>query len=143
MILLVGLGNPGKQYETTRHNAGWMFLDYLKALSESDFEEWKEKKRLNTFITEGTITTVSLRVQPKQSHLARPNEIATVATLPRDDKMRIILAKPTAFMSDSGLAIQKLVTSYEFFDHRPRRHGHPVWRLQDPNQPRISRAPRR
>ena len=29
MKLIVGLGNPGKEYEKTRHNIGYMFLDYI------------------------------------------------------------------------------------------------------------------
>lgn len=38
MKLVVGLGNPGKEYEETRHNTGWIVLDYILG----NKIEWKQ-----------------------------------------------------------------------------------------------------
>src|SRR5919206_1495587 len=39
-LLVVGLGNPGRQYEQTRHNAGWIVVDELARRLDGS---WKSK----------------------------------------------------------------------------------------------------
>jgi PTH1 family peptidyl-tRNA hydrolase len=36
-LLVAGLGNPGREYERTRHNAGWMVLDELARRHDGSF----------------------------------------------------------------------------------------------------------
>jgi len=52
-ILIVGLGNPGKQYETTRHNIGFAVLDEFAA--KNDFPGWLAKKDLRCQLTSATL----------------------------------------------------------------------------------------
>ena len=47
MKLIVGLGNPGKQYEMTRHNAGFLAID---ALAKALAMEWRLNKKLNVLL---------------------------------------------------------------------------------------------
>jgi aminoacyl-tRNA hydrolase len=51
MFLIVGLGNPGKEYENTRHNAGFMTVDALA--DEYGFAPLKSK--FDGVISEGKI----------------------------------------------------------------------------------------
>ena len=39
-LMVVGLGNPGREYERTRHNAGWLVLDELARRHDGS---WRSK----------------------------------------------------------------------------------------------------
>ncbi len=41
MYLIAGLGNPGQKYDDTRHNIGFMFLDYLASEANDNFKDSK------------------------------------------------------------------------------------------------------
>ena len=41
MKLIVGIGNPGKEYENTRHNIGFIALDQIARKHNVDFNEKK------------------------------------------------------------------------------------------------------
>jgi len=50
MKVIIGLGNLGAKYSNTRHNVGWLFLDFLqKKFSGS---EWQKREKLKSEISE-------------------------------------------------------------------------------------------
>ncbi|MBQ8600356.1 MAG: aminoacyl-tRNA hydrolase [Clostridia bacterium] len=59
--MIVGLGNPGKKYENTRHNAGFMALDILE-------KEWGA----TPFGNKKTATLSKARIGGKEVLLVRP-----------------------------------------------------------------------
>jgi len=81
MMLIIGLGNPGKKYINNRHNVGYMFVDYLVSLESLRVNEFENDKFSNSQLAKLVINN---------------NEL--------------ILAKPLTFMNNSGIAVGKLVS---------------------------------
>ncbi|MFV9511731.1 aminoacyl-tRNA hydrolase [Tepidibacillus sp. LV47] len=87
MKLLVGLGNPGKQYENTKHNMGFLTIDQIlfDLKRETTFST---KTKWNALIYEGKI-----------------------------DDEKVILAKPLTYMNLSGEAVKPLLDWYKLNVH--------------------------
>lgn len=93
MYLIVGLGNPGKKYAKTRHNVGFMVIDELV-------------KKLSNGKT-ATAKTQKLQSQ-KRKNLAVLYQFSDLAVA-----RKLLLAKPLAFMNQSGKAVKSLTTKYK------------------------------
>jgi len=85
-VLIAGLGNPGKKYEKTRHNAGFALVDYFweKFRENFGFSDWEEKKKLRSLVLIG-----------------------------KTENAKIILLKPQTFMNLSGEAVSAALKYYK------------------------------
>ncbi len=57
-VLIVGLGNVGKEYDNSRHNVGFAAID--RFAHQQDFPGWIEKKDLKCYIARHTIGDTSV-----------------------------------------------------------------------------------
>lgn len=90
MLLIAGLGNPGEKYKKTRHNVGFMFVDYMVTL-------FNGKQSVSSFKFDKYVN----------AEMAKINLQTTSYQLPS------LLAKPQTYMNRSGESIKKLITNYE------------------------------
>lgn len=81
--LIVGLGNPGAEYERTWHNFGFLVLNALRETEDFRYGEWVTEKKYNAEIS--------------------------VCTLPGS---HLMLAKPMTMMNNSGEAVAALMQFY-------------------------------
>jgi PTH1 family peptidyl-tRNA hydrolase len=51
--IIVGLGNPGAEYDATRHNTGRMALDFFSKAMK--FGDWREDKKAKAHISSGMV----------------------------------------------------------------------------------------
>lgn len=81
--LFVGLGNPGKNYTLTRHNAGFMWVDFLRDELDST-ASWTTQDKFEAEICK----------------VVRP-------------ELQLLLAKPQTFMNSSGRSVQAIMRYYK------------------------------
>lgn len=87
MIILIGLGNIGGKYTKNRHNCGFLVLDeFVKKIEKNLYTkiEWEEDTKLKALIT-------------KISY----------------NNQKLLLAKPTTLMNNSGQAVSKILNFYK------------------------------
>jgi PTH1 family peptidyl-tRNA hydrolase len=63
--VILGLGNPGRKYEATRHNVGWWVLDHLADVWH--FEGWK--KDGDAKVTTAVVNGVRTRLIKPQTYM--------------------------------------------------------------------------
>ena len=86
-FIIAGLGNPGEQYEGTRHNTGRIMLAaFAKAIGAEDFSF---NKKINALTSEG--------------------EVGPTKEIKKKDNVTLVM--PETFMNNSGKSIGPLVTT--------------------------------
>jgi len=88
-LLLAGLGNPGEKYHKNRHNAGFMFLDWLQTIPDSGF-----MMKESGFTFDKYANAELIRGTYKKHNVRLPS----------------ILVKPQTFMNRSGKTIAHLIS---------------------------------
>lgn len=70
MYYIVGLGNPGLKYENTRHNAGFITIDYLARKYDIDVRKIKFK----SLIGQGVISGQKIMLVKPQTYMNNSGE---------------------------------------------------------------------
>ncbi len=72
MKLIIGLGNPGMEYEQTRHNAGFLFLDALR--EKYELPAFTFQKKFNAEIAEGILNSKKILLVKPQTFMNRSGQ---------------------------------------------------------------------
>ena len=71
--LIIGLGNPDQEYQNTRHNVGFMFLDYL--VKKIDANDFAEDKKHNALVSKSKIGKTSVVLVKPLCYVNKSGEV--------------------------------------------------------------------
>jgi PTH1 family peptidyl-tRNA hydrolase len=72
MKMIVGLGNPGKKFDKTRHNVGFRVIDELQ--KEHDFPDFELAKKFKALISEGFLNNEDIILAKPQTFMNSSGE---------------------------------------------------------------------
>ena len=67
ITIIIGLGNPGKKFEGTRHNVGFMAIDLFA--EKNTFSEFKLQKKSNALISERIVNSEKIILAKPQTFM--------------------------------------------------------------------------
>lgn len=67
MILIVGLGNPGRKFQKTRHNIGFQIVDHFSR--KNNFPKFRLKKEFQALISEGKFNNQKIILAKPQTFI--------------------------------------------------------------------------
>ena len=73
--ILVGLGNPGKEYERTRHNAGFMAMDYISGRCGAKID----RAKFSALVGETTVNGKRVLLMKPQTFMNASGEAVAAA----------------------------------------------------------------
>lgn len=87
--LILGLGNPGKEYEGTRHNAGRSAAEFFaKKIGADDFEF---DKKSNSLIAEGRVEKIKFLIALPETFMNKSGSAAGKLIHPKKDMRDLIV----------------------------------------------------
>src|SRR5882672_1874347 len=70
--LIIGIGNPDEEYYNTRHNVGFMLVDYIA--KKNQFNDFEFNKNLNSFVSKGKIDKTTVILAKPQTYVNKSGE---------------------------------------------------------------------
>jgi len=78
MILIVGLGNPGRKFKKTRHNTGFRVIEDFR--KENNFPKFKSSKKFESLISKGSLNRKKVILAKPQTFMNNSGQAVKVLT---------------------------------------------------------------
>ncbi len=102
--IVVGLGNPGPEYEHTRHNVGFMAVETLAGM----FPRPRWRYRWSALTAELAFDPAKSMPPPPNADVAVSEELERIRERCGTEKRRLLVIKPQTYMNRSGRALAKI-----------------------------------